>query len=96
MPNAAPIREFTYAFAVRRRGSVANTVSVPAAKKNPNVMPISFACSQLIDVRQTRCPSGIPADTGSTVPNVIAPVALICVPAEYFLYSAGYRETVQK
>jgi len=63
----------------------ASTVSAAAAKKSPNVMPISLACSQLIEVRQTRGPRGMPAVTGSTVPNVIAPVALTCVPAEYFL-----------
>jgi hypothetical protein len=75
----------TYAFDVLRRGIVASTVSAAAAKKNPNVMPISFACSQLIDVRQTRCRSGMPGCTAITVPNVIAPVTLICVPCECFL-----------
>src|ERR1700682_2526815 len=85
MPTAAPSRELTYAFPVRRRGIVASTVSAAAPKKNPNVMPISLACSQLFDARPTRWPSGIPAVTGNTVPNVIAPFTLTCVPAEYFL-----------
>jgi len=62
---------------------------LPDRKKKAKVIPIRFAFSQLMDVRQTRCCNGIDASTGYNMSNVIAPLACTLVPARYFFSNDG-------